>query len=242
MKVVVILFLLLLFKTSYTQTVAPDFTLTDVTGVTRNLYNELDSGKTVVLDFFSTSCGTCISNIPILENFWQINGNNGDSLWVWGIEINGITDSALLAFHNQYPSTFPSYSTYIEDTVVLLYNITYSPQYWVVCPSHFMKFVSVSNVSQAVIGCRESTSVKENNLFQNENWFSFESNNVHLILSESSFPGTFKVYNLFGKSVLESEIFKNMQNINFNNLPSGVYIISFLSIDGIVLNGKILIY
>jgi hypothetical protein len=34
---------------------APDFTMTDINGNTHNLYSYLNSGKTVILDFFGVS-------------------------------------------------------------------------------------------------------------------------------------------------------------------------------------------
>ena len=38
---------------------APDITVTDINGNTHNLYNYLDSGKVVVLEFLSVTCGHC---------------------------------------------------------------------------------------------------------------------------------------------------------------------------------------
>ena len=37
--------------------IAPDFTATDITGVEYNLYDLLDAGNTVILDFYATWCG-----------------------------------------------------------------------------------------------------------------------------------------------------------------------------------------
>ncbi len=41
---------------------APDFTTTDINGNTHTLYNYLDSGKVVVLELMSVTCGHCISH------------------------------------------------------------------------------------------------------------------------------------------------------------------------------------
>ena len=48
-------------------TTAVDFTVTDVHGNTHNLFTYLDNGKHVIIDFFFTTCGPCISSVPTLN-------------------------------------------------------------------------------------------------------------------------------------------------------------------------------
>ena len=54
---------LLSFNNSQAQlpdgSIAPDFTITDVNGVTHNLYSYLDSGYTVFMDLYAVWCGPC---------------------------------------------------------------------------------------------------------------------------------------------------------------------------------------
>lgn len=240
MKVRVFIFIIFLFESTYAQNIAPDFTITDINGVTRNLYSELNNNKTVVLDFFSTNCGSCISGIPILEDIWQSYGSNGDSLWVWGVEVNGITDSAIIAFQNQYSFSYPVFGTYTDDIIVPLYSVTYTPQYWVVCPSYSMKFVSIYNLDEAIKGCKESLSVNEFYIENNDSWFVFEKNKLNMFVDNNYYPAKLYVYNLFGKIINVFEISDNSQIINLNNLTSGVYFISFFTSKGNALNGKIL--
>lgn len=49
------------------KAVCPDFTITTTDGVVRNLYTELNAGKSVLLDQFYTTCGYCQMYAPIID-------------------------------------------------------------------------------------------------------------------------------------------------------------------------------
>jgi len=71
------------FSNSYAQlangSVAPDFTLTDLNGTTHNLYDYIDDGYTVFLDFSAVWCGPCWSyhNSGALEDLYINHGPSG---------------------------------------------------------------------------------------------------------------------------------------------------------------------
>ena len=50
---------------------APDITVADINGNTHNLYNYLDSGKVVVLELMSVTCGHCQAHAAGTENSYQ---------------------------------------------------------------------------------------------------------------------------------------------------------------------------
>lgn len=70
------------------QKMAPDFTLTDIEGVEISLSDY--RGKVVLLDFFSTWCGTCIAEMPHLKS---LNEEFGEDLVLISISVTPDFDS-----------------------------------------------------------------------------------------------------------------------------------------------------
>ena len=113
---------------------APDITVTDINGNTHNLYNYLDSGKVVVLELMSVTCGHCQSHAAGTENSYQTNGPSGTNVARFlGLEVNAATDSAAVAnFASTYGVTFPIANN-ISPTAIN-YQLYYTPGYYVIYP------------------------------------------------------------------------------------------------------------
>ena len=242
MKYLFLIIILFVQLNIYGQSIAPDFTLIDTQGVSRNLYSELDSGKIIILDFFITNCGTCQINSITLEDIWQTYGYNGDSVWVWGIEVSGISDSVLEVFDNQYSVTFPTFSTEFDDIVAVLYSITYTPQYYVVCPAHFMKQIPIEAVVPNIIECPDAIQNNEIILNDNKTWFIDEKTNIYLKLSLENFPLDLNIYNSIGVKVFSEKVFDTNKVISLQNKTSGLYFISLKNKSGNFMNGKFIVH
>ena len=88
-------------------TEAVDFTVTDCHGQTYNLFEILDRGQAVFIDFFFRTCGQCQVISPyITGSYTQMGCNMHD---VFYIEISYIdNDAACLQWANEYGVEFPT--------------------------------------------------------------------------------------------------------------------------------------
>lgn len=122
--------------------VAPDFTVTDINGVSHTLSTYLAAGKTVVIDVSATWCGPCwnFHNAKALEDLTIAYGPEGsDEVVVLFIEGDAATTSADLngttaaTQGNWVAGT--NYPIIDGSNVGSLYQITYFPTVFRICPN-----------------------------------------------------------------------------------------------------------
>ncbi|MCE7923968.1 MAG: hypothetical protein DYG98_13000 [Haliscomenobacteraceae bacterium CHB4] len=112
---------------------APNFTVTDTDGETHTLYDYLDSGRVVVLDFFYTTCGPCQFYSPQVNLAYEKYGCNTDKVFFMSIDYHD-TDAEVQAYDQQFSIKYPSVSGLDGggDAVVALYNISSFPTFYVI--------------------------------------------------------------------------------------------------------------
>ena len=80
---------------------AVNFTVKDSYGNTLILYDILDEGKIVVIDFFSTTWGTCQAYAPDLQAAYEEFGCNDGNVFFMGID-KGNTNEDVIYFDETY--------------------------------------------------------------------------------------------------------------------------------------------
>ena len=138
---------LLIGATSFAQlpdgSIAPDFTATDIDGVEHNLYDLLDEGKKVIIDFDATwnSIGWSYHISGVFEELYEIYGPDGtDELRIFWIEADDATTEAdLNGTGNATVGDWVTGTSYpiIDNggSIFADYAGTYFPTIYTVCPN-----------------------------------------------------------------------------------------------------------
>ena len=133
MKTIYTILTLLISGNAFSQ-IAPNFTLTDINGESHELYEYLDAGTTVILDFYAEWCGPCQVNAAGVEEVYLDLGPEGaNDIMILGIEgDDDSTDEQVAQYAIDYNCSNPQINN--SENVMDLYDISYYPTYLVVCP------------------------------------------------------------------------------------------------------------
>jgi thiol-disulfide isomerase/thioredoxin len=90
-------------------TVAKDFSAKDIEGTTHHLFDYLDSNRYVLIDFFTTTCGSCQSYASQVSAAYSDFGCNEGNVVVLGIN-SGSNNVNVYIFDSIYGAYFPAVS------------------------------------------------------------------------------------------------------------------------------------
>ncbi len=90
-------------------TEAVDFSATDVDGKEWNLFNELESGHYVLIDFFFTDCEPCQQSVNNINNAYQYFGSNTSDVTFLSVDY-GDNNSQCNSYNKRYGVKYPTIS------------------------------------------------------------------------------------------------------------------------------------
>ena len=227
--------LLLLFVNVVYGQEALDFTITDTKGESWNLYDELATGKTVVLDFFFVDCTPCQKFTPALARL--LAEYNQDSLLVLGIS-NRDQNVRIEKFESDFGANYPSAG--VEgggDSVTSLYASWFSfigwPTYAVVCPNRQIhwdlkrdtNFVELRQKIQGCSGTLSAQSISKSilNTFPNPT----SSNSTISLNLLSNEPYAVNLVSLSGQ-IIFSQLSNKSNKLKIPSCENGVYYLEII--------------
>ena len=126
----------LLLSFNMSAQTAPDFTVTDCHGETIHLYEILDAGQFVLIDFFFTTCGPCQAVTPIVKQTYELMGCNMYDVFYMEISPSD-NNNACLNWVNNYGIEYPTIGTDGGGPAVCAnYGISAYPTLVLIAPDH----------------------------------------------------------------------------------------------------------
>ncbi len=212
---------------------AVDFSFTDVIGKEHNLFQELDRGNIVVLDFFFVDCKPCQKLTPGMVNLYNEYQSAAKNVVVFGISDRD-ENAKLKTFDNTYNVTYPTCGIdgggdTITDMYKGLFNLQGWPTYAVICPDKQVYWNLTRDSS--FVEVRE----KIDTCFRRVNITTFKSQITKQIYPNpattqitvdvpNTHEYTLNIYSMEGKKVFEQKVIDQpLIQVDISNFSAGTY-------------------
>jgi len=256
MKRLILIFVIACFSLSGIKAQCPlteavDFTATDVHGHTWNLFELLDSGQYVLIDFFFCSCGPCQDAAPKINESYVYFGCNSGDVNYFAID-TGDDDAACILFDETFGVEYPTISGVEGGGTQICndYQIPLYPTVILIAPDRTILEQDIWPIpsAQTIIDALEAHGLEEHDcpppigieepiaglasissVYPNP----AGSNARIVISSEEAMSAGVEVYNAIGIKVLEiqqTDLVPGENTIEFSvaDLPTGTYFIRVL--------------
>jgi hypothetical protein len=240
-----------------TLTTATDFSVKDIEGNTIQLFDLLDAGYFVCIDFFSTSCGPCSYYSPEFQLSFEDFGENSGNVYhfsiCWGDDNIGVS-----YYQAQYGLTFPAVSGFDGggNQVYWDYDIQSYPTVILIHPDRTILEQHIweptrENINNAIVaaggilvGIDEQLSAKKAlNIYPNPATNGMA--NISVEIGKESIVSV-DVFNLLGELVHSSGtvtvnpgIFNYTANVE--DLPKGTYFVTVSNEKQVINTSKLII-
>jgi len=172
-KILLFVFIFSLFynvKAQCPLTEAVDFTATDIHGNSINLFEILDGGQYVLIDFFNTACGPCATIAPYIQESYESFGCNDFDITFIAID-KGNDNASCLEFEELNGIEIPCISG-TDGGGTLIHNdfqIPYVPLLILIAPDHSIILQEITPINNAL---SITSLLEKNGVVQNEciNW------------------------------------------------------------------------
>lgn len=162
-------------------TEAVDFNTTDSHGNPIHLFEILDKGQAVLIDFFFLSCGDCVATIPYIEESYHAFGCNTHD--VFYMEISPYdNDEACQTWIDRYGIEYPTIGTSGGGMDILqAYGVYACPTTILIMPNRqiVMQDLWPINDTQTIIDALESHGIEQHECFPTEQ-FLVTPDSLHL--------------------------------------------------------------
>ena len=239
----VAMFFIATFSFSQTNlTTAVDFTENDANGVERHLFEILDGGQYVLIDFFYVDWPTCVSTAPYIAEAYTKYGCNTSKLFVISVSRYD-NNAACITFDTDNNIEFPTISADEGNGAAICsaYGIGAYPTYILIAPDHSVVEQDMWPINSAA---DFDTFLSNNSIAEsNCNATYIPNHKMEDIMSVYPNPsdGNFyldinyngrvdvKVTNIIGVTVFTQQLFVNngMTNkINLSTVNNGIYFVT----------------
>ena len=148
-------------QTSLTEAV--DFTATDIHGQEIHLFEILDGGQYVLIDFFYTTCSYCIQSIPKMVEAYSLFGCNMHDVFFMEIDY-GDNENACMNWANTYGVEYPTIAGTSGGTAINnQYGIPAYPTVILIAPNHQIVIQDLYPIpnTQAIVTALENQGVQQ---------------------------------------------------------------------------------
>lgn len=211
---------------------AVDFTATDIHGKEIRLFDILDGGQYVLIDFFYTTCGGCIDAVPFLvESYYAFGCNRNDVVYLEISDRN--SDDNCLAWTESHGVEYPTISgTAGGGDICRQYRISSFPTIVLIAPNHdiLIRDLYPINNAQSIIAKLEEKGVEQHACDEGVDEIGADAFAIYpnpaddFIRVETrhgvSLQGV-EIYDITGRKVLIS----TESEVDVSKLPQGVYFV-----------------
>ena len=212
---------------------AEDFTATDVHGESIHLFDILDGGQYVLIDFFFTTCGGCIQTAPYFVESYALLGCNQHE--VFYVEIDeGDNETACLNWVNRFGVEYPTISGNSGGTdICIQYGIQSFPTTILIAPDRSIVINDLwpINNAQFIISRLEAFGIEQHECTTDISETSapllsvFPNPANENVTLKGEYIGSVSVFNVLGQKIEEHIMRDNELNINTANYENGIYFI-----------------